>query len=281
MRKVIDCFTFNNEQEILQIRLHEIADLCTHIVLVEGDKYQNGQPKPFFFEENKDGHKNWLDKIVHIKVTDFPEFNQADPFLLDRHQRNAIQQGLEQIGIEEDTITLISDVDEIPRREKLSNYLENPRDFAVFQFDYRVYKYNLKCVNKIWNGTTAFRGKIVMQYPSHTLIKMRDRYDNPSNNDANLIVNAGNHLGYQSSKEEIYQKYHNAAEPFDKKNGIPPWDEFVKIYDRKVCDGGSFIFCDQPNRDDLKLEYIETLNSLPTLIRENSEKYKEGLWLPG
>jgi hypothetical protein len=278
MSKTIFATTFCNELEILTIQLEENADLFSDIVIIEAAQYHNGDPKPFILEQNWDRYSKWHEKLHYVRLHELPVPNPSDPFLLDRTHRNHITTALNSLNIvEDDSLCFLADVDEIVKHDRLEEYLKAPRDFVVFQGEYRVYKFNLRCVNKIWNGLTGFRGKIVLEYPAHTLIKMRDRYDNAAYwNEPSLIRHSLNHLGYMQTPEQIYNKFLKAAEPFSK-SCIMPFDDFTKFYDEKCKPGGSFMFIDQTGRDDLKLELTD-LSDSPQYIQDNQEKYKELIW---
>jgi beta-1,4-mannosyl-glycoprotein beta-1,4-N-acetylglucosaminyltransferase len=45
---IYDCFMFCDELDLLEIRLHELADLVDKFVVVEGDLTLSGKPKPVF-----------------------------------------------------------------------------------------------------------------------------------------------------------------------------------------------------------------------------------------
>lgn len=108
---IYDCFSFFNEVELLEIRLHELADVVDKFVLVEATKTHANKPKPLYFQENRARFSAFQDKIIHIVVDDLPDVQDA--FLLERWQRNAIAQGLTQCR--PDDVVMVSDVDEIPR----------------------------------------------------------------------------------------------------------------------------------------------------------------------
>ena len=50
---IVDCFSFFNELELLDIRLNVLDPYVDKFVLVEAAKTQTLKDKPFVFEENK------------------------------------------------------------------------------------------------------------------------------------------------------------------------------------------------------------------------------------
>ena len=53
-RKIVDAFIFNNEIEILKIRLFELYDIVDYFILVEGNLTFTGNKKPLYYNENKE-----------------------------------------------------------------------------------------------------------------------------------------------------------------------------------------------------------------------------------
>ena len=63
---IIDCFTFFNELDLLDIRLHELDPWVDRFVLVECPQTYSGNEKPLYFEENKHLFEPFLPKITHL-----------------------------------------------------------------------------------------------------------------------------------------------------------------------------------------------------------------------
>lgn len=146
--KVIDCFIFNHELDLLELRLMEIGDYVDEVVLVEMPHNFMQQPKPLHFNENKDRFEKWLPKIRHIVIR---EYNIAGHPEMEYFQRRGIREGL--VGCMPDDIIMISDVDEIPTRGVLDNVRRLPPDhpFVCLQ---RLYYYYVNCQqNAPWAGT--------------------------------------------------------------------------------------------------------------------------------
>ena len=71
--KIYDGFLFFNELDLLDLRLNTLNDVVDYFVLVESSITHQGESKPFIFEENKQKYQKFLEKIIHIKVTNTPE----------------------------------------------------------------------------------------------------------------------------------------------------------------------------------------------------------------
>ncbi|MFH1563854.1 MAG: N-acetylglucosaminyltransferase, partial [Nitrospirota bacterium] len=103
---IIDCFMFFNELDLLEIRLHSLASYVDRFVLVESPITHSGNPKPLFFEENKDKFKDF--NITHLI------YLPAERGIWGREirQRAYLLNGIADADPED--MILISDVDEIP-----------------------------------------------------------------------------------------------------------------------------------------------------------------------
>lgn len=121
---VYDCFTFFNEFELLELRLHELEKVVDKFVLVESNKTHSNLPKPLYFSENKSQYSDFLDRIIHIVVDDMPLGEKPrDHWKRERFQRNAISRGLK--GCSPQDIIMVSDIDEIPNAHTVERFCEN------------------------------------------------------------------------------------------------------------------------------------------------------------
>ncbi|MBN1915275.1 MAG: hypothetical protein JW769_05245 [Parachlamydiales bacterium] len=108
--KIYDCFTFFNEMELLEIRLHEMYPYVDKFVLVEAcETHRTATPKPFYFDMFKERFAPFLDKIIHIKLEE--PYSTDDPWEREHWHRNQIMRGL--TGCHDNDIIMISDLDEI------------------------------------------------------------------------------------------------------------------------------------------------------------------------
>lgn len=121
--KIYDCFTFYNEFELLELRLKSLWDMVDYFVLVEADKTQNNEPKPFYFAEHKNEFAEFLPKIRHIPLAINIDYKGKGDWQIENGQRNGIMHGLTD-SYPEDFI-LISDLDEIPSPNIIQRMKEN------------------------------------------------------------------------------------------------------------------------------------------------------------
>lgn len=146
--KIVDCFTFYNELTMLKFRLDYLYDVVDHFVLVEATLTHAGNPKPLYFENNKSMFSKYLDKIVHIVVTDLP----VNPILRriktngmnldwerEMRQRMYIHKGIESLKLEDTDRIIISDLDEIPNK----HILKKDYEYGAYALSQDLYYYTL------------------------------------------------------------------------------------------------------------------------------------------
>lgn len=207
-----DCFTFYDELDLLEIRLHELNEVVDYFVLVESTQTFAGQKKQLFFQKYKSRFKKFLNKIIHIKVTDLdqapsvqniPPFNQ-NPSLSQNpvfwakeyYQRNSIMRGLKKA--QPDDVILIGDVDEIPDKTKLVKI----KDFSQpCVFEMKVYHYYFNClVHTFPHPCTRAVSYAVLKELSPQYVRSLSAVD------CQVIKQAGWHFSYQKNIRQINQK---------------------------------------------------------------------------
>jgi beta-1,4-mannosyl-glycoprotein beta-1,4-N-acetylglucosaminyltransferase len=142
---IYDCFTYFNEDLILDIRLNILDKYVHKFVIVEATRDHAGNYKKLNFNVNN--FKKFKKKIEYIIVDDLPldnylykKKNRHQNFIRENYQRNCISRGLIKAGDED--LILISDLDEIPNLSNL-NFFKKEDKFALFRQKYFRYKLNL------------------------------------------------------------------------------------------------------------------------------------------
>ena len=114
--KIYDCFSYWDEDLLLDLRLNILDKYVDYFVIVERNKtWQNNSKKLQF---NIEKFKNFKDKIIYVPVEDMP--GGDNPYRRENFQRNCILRGLK--NAKDEDIILISDLDEIPNPENLSKF---------------------------------------------------------------------------------------------------------------------------------------------------------------
>ena len=137
---IYDCFSYLDEDLLLDLRLNILNQYVDYFVIVEGDKtWQNNSKKLKF---KLDNFQKFKDKIIYIPVKDMPEGD--NPYKRENHQRNAISQGLKNASDED--IIIVSDLDEIPNPKKLK-----PQSMNGFETQYKnIIDYIVRITHTIW-----------------------------------------------------------------------------------------------------------------------------------
>ncbi len=106
---IVDCFTFFNELDILELRLSVLEGVVDRFVLCEAPFTFRGDPKPLVYAQNKERFARWNDRIVHLV---YDAVADANPWNNEFGQRAHLTSAVR--GLAPDDLILIGDVDEIP-----------------------------------------------------------------------------------------------------------------------------------------------------------------------
>jgi beta-1,4-mannosyl-glycoprotein beta-1,4-N-acetylglucosaminyltransferase len=212
--KLVDCFTFYNELELLEARLHEVYPVVDYIVLVEATKTFTGKNKILYYEENKSRYAKYADKIIHV-VTNFAEHYPFERFIRaenadwwhEYYQRNCVKVGLDRLKLRDTDLVMLTDVDEIPRREvlqKLKNgdiVLDKNRlsSLEMVLYYYSIFYTTLRK----WNLTrvsTYYKFKTFNQPSDMRICKQDD-----------IILDSGWHISYMGDANFIKNKLESFA----------------------------------------------------------------------
>jgi beta-1,4-mannosyl-glycoprotein beta-1,4-N-acetylglucosaminyltransferase len=100
--KVIDCFLFSNELDMLEIRLNELNDKVDKFLICESRETFAGKPKELVYEKNKDRFSQFEEKIIHLVVEKFSGSVSAEN--REYFNRNYILNGIPDSFNDEDII---------------------------------------------------------------------------------------------------------------------------------------------------------------------------------
>lgn len=197
---IYDCFTFYNELEVLDIRLHELDRVVDKFVLLESTVTHTNNPKPLYYQLNKSRYKKFHKKIIHIILDDCPDV--SNPWVLERYQYTELIRGLKNCK-PNDTI-LHGPMDEIPRAEKVLEWKDKPGDVKMFSMKLFHYYLNFMEDGKgEWIGTPMFKFKV--------LKKIKDIYFTRYIKNHVIVPDGGWHFSYMGGVKRIQQKMSSMA----------------------------------------------------------------------
>tara|TARA_R100000808_G_scaffold5537_1_gene16788 strand:- start:8917 stop:9828 length:912 start_codon:yes stop_codon:yes gene_type:complete len=226
--KIYDCFQFFNELDLLEIRLELLYDQVDYFVISESTKTHSNNNKPLNFQANKSKFSKYLDKIIYIteampddifninkkeessdynlrfnKIVDL--FNREDENGLKSHPtfaRDYIQREFVKLGLtncEPNDIILVSDLDEIPHPDIVSQIKEQKLANHVVMMDCHNFYINNLCHTN-WYGTTSFK------YSDLSNISLTHFRTACKNDTFTQILDGGWHLSFIGGPERIKEK---------------------------------------------------------------------------
>jgi beta-1,4-mannosyl-glycoprotein beta-1,4-N-acetylglucosaminyltransferase len=162
--KIVDCFIFYNELDLLNYRLSILNNVVDYFVIVESTHTFTGKPKTLYYNDSKHMFEFFEDKIIHIVVDDlphkFPNINYQKPningkigeqWFNEAFQRNAIERGLKKLNLQDNDFIIIADVDEIPDPITLDlikkSNVPQINEINILQMDMYYYNLNSLLIN--------------------------------------------------------------------------------------------------------------------------------------
>ena len=263
---IYDCFSYWDEDLLLETRLNILSEYVDYFVIVEGNKTWQNNSKELKFDKKK--YPKFENKIIYIPVEDLPDGD--DPYSRENYQRNAISRGIKHANLED--WILISDLDEIPNPENIFKFKSSDR-YAVFKQKHFYYKLNLQSQkNPNWYGSRICVKKYLKspQWLRNLKFKKRPFWRIDKYRLNNIIENGGWHFCNLKSPEKLLYKYKNLCEtndPYHFKEKINSKYLDLNEIKNKIENSQDII-----GRDD-KFEKIQIDNSYPKYILENKKKF--------
>lgn len=240
INKIYDGFLFFNELDLLEIRLNTLDHIVDKFILVESSVTHSGLPKPFYFEENKERFSKFLDKIIHIKVTNTPndfvnaptEFtddyegqvfkniwehikvnNAFDRSTQPNYGRDFYQKECIKLGMgkcKDNDIIICSDLDEILNPEILERLDEFYESDLLYTFIQTNYCYYLNLIHYSYSNNLAFNKDLNQEWYGSRMgsyINIKDISLNALRiQQNNSIANGGWHFSYMGGLDNIKKK---------------------------------------------------------------------------
>ena len=262
--KIFDCFTFNDENLILELRLNELNEYVDFFVIVEFGENHQGNKK------GKQINDNLLNKFKNkIRYFYVEKFNKnLTSWERENYQRNYIQKGL--YDAEKNDLIIISDLDEIPNLKSINMRNINETVLAFRQIN-TMYKFNL-VRDTDWIGSKLCKFKNLKSPQWLRSLKVRKKYSylridklfaKNYINSFKIIENGGWHFGWIRNINQIINKVESFAHTEFNNDKFKDFDFISECIQRKVN------FMDKNE----KLKQIELIN-LPMYLINNKQRFK-------
>ncbi len=288
--KIYDIFCFFNELDLLEIRLNILDPYVDYFVIYEASRTFSGDPKPLYFQENRQRFKKWERKIIHYVVENVPKneddlrgrfYANKDLDMIDReiivnsltsdlvtrnenrwfhwarefYIKESVIKALTNLGDED--ICYVSDLDEIWNPELTIDYSKDDI-FKPMQAGYQYYLNN-RSDEDPWFG---WSGTIVTKFKNIKALGINHiRAHSKMERSYTFLKNGGWHFGfmggYEGAQRKIAESNHFYYNP---KEILPELQNMIS-----------------KNKDHRKrgIKLWKDERRLPRYILDNREKYKK------
>lgn len=268
--KIIDCITYCGEDLLLKIRFETLYNQIDKFIIIEANKYFDGNPKPKFFDHKK--FYKYSNKIEYYYIENLPKYN-GNNLEYEIFIKNQIARGLN--NLDDEDIVLISDADEIPnlKDDKFKNY-----DSAVFLQKMYYYKFNinvyegLKFKNKI-ACTKSCKFKFFKSFQQVRQFRVKNipwwRFDQKIKR--YVEKDGGWHFSFLMNSKDIKYKlsrFEHEIKHLKKEDGYILSD----LMDIKRIKNNIINLKDPYDRDHVKLKKVKIDESFPKYILENKDE---------
>ena len=186
---IIDAFTFLNEKELVELRVKYLNDIVDCFLIVEADFTHTGKEKKWNFPEIlKNNLKKFSNKIQYHQMKVDLEKAEAEKsskyigktlgrsWRVETMQRNYLKEVYKKFSSSDDII-IISDLDEIPSKDKIS-FIKSCdfKTIAPVAFDQALFHLNCNYLNlEQWIGSVAITKKLIDKYEPQVFRDYKNR----------------------------------------------------------------------------------------------------------
>ncbi len=290
--KIFDCFTYLDEDLILDLRLNILNKFVDKFIIVEAAYRHNGEIKKQNFNIEK--FSEFKKKIEYIYLEAEPlnlikkkNLNNHDllknTYLRENFQRDYIREGL--YSANENDFIMISDVDEIPNLKNF-NFSNDKSSIVFFKQKMFYYKFNLLYEDFPWYGSKGCFKKILknpqwlrdVKTKKYSFWRLDTIFSKRKYRNINFLENGGWHFTNVKSPRDIYKKMQTFLHNVDfKESNLGLKDIEKMVQENKI---GYDHSADQRTvnkwNSNRILKKVDD-NFLPDYLVNNKEKYKK--WL--
>jgi len=207
--KLIDCFMYFNEKDIVYLRIKELYDTIDYFVINEATKTHQGQDKELSFWKDE-RLQEFKDKIIYspieldgrFDILMLKFFPDAKIGAKEHEQRIRLFEQIEKLNLSDEDIIMISDCDEIPNKNIFQDIIKHP--IVALNQMFFVHYINVY-TNKNVTGTVACKYERLkylntLSFGMGLQLLRRDKDFIPR------IENGGWHYSYMGGAKSVSQK---------------------------------------------------------------------------
>lgn len=219
--RILDCFTFFNEVDLLRLRMAELQNVVDAFVLVEASHSHSGRTKPVYSEYAMGSPTSSTARLI-THVADLSSIAGTDRWQREHAQRDDLMRVLADLDCDPDDVILLSDADEIPRAAAMPSVVEMVRRRGVAVLEQTLHRFYLNNVTEAedhrcgWCGTIAIRYRdLLRSSPSECRRRwcaggQLSRFGSCKQRRV-FVRNGGWHFTYMGGMEAVVYKRQNFA----------------------------------------------------------------------
>ena len=171
--KIINCFPFYNEVDLLEYKLSILNDYVDYFVLVESTHTFVGTETEPVFEKIKNNEifSKYKDKIIHIIIDDYPykkpniNYENNEQWNNEYYHRNYLAKGIEMLQLNDEDVIISGDLDEIVNPELLVKIKNKELEINQFySLNMKLFYFNLHTIAKLeWFHCKIFNYKTLKE----------------------------------------------------------------------------------------------------------------------
>ena len=268
---IIDSFLFFNEAELAELRIKYLEKTVDYFVVIEANITHQGKKKEWNFPiVLKEKLNQFSNKIKYHQLNiDLEEIKNEESWIIDNikgdeahkvdnFQRNYIKNACQEFS--DDDLLIISDVDEIPSKEKIE-FIKSCdfKKIAPVVFEQHLFHIDCNYLRlESWRGSIITTMKICNAYSPHQLRRARNRISHFSESGWSFSSFGGPKKIKEKFEAFAHKEYNN--------------DKFKNIEHIKNCQkNGKYLF--QRNGQTKKVNRNFFPKDLLKLMEENSAFY--------
>lgn len=209
---------FNDELDLLEIKLEELYDFVDKFILIESTHTHSNIPKPLWYTLNQERFARYKDKIINLVCN----FNETDLYkthyakykgikdVSDIWFREHFQRDFgiisNQIQFDDEDIIIVSDLDEFVNKHTLRKYINETgiTDIIRMGMVQHVYSFNLRIpYPHVWRHTYVGKYKHLKRFDG-MISYIRDSYKFTEYYEI-MVEDMGWHFSYMASPEHIVE----------------------------------------------------------------------------